>query len=277
MKISEGSKFIFIATSSGHLEDRFLYDVNYGIETLKNQGVADKDIIVITDTAKNALVAKCANMANVDFFTSSMIESVIENAECDNLFVVSSCHGSINGIDSALPIKPFPFNQAIKNNKYTKNVLVFLGQCYAGIFNFIDVRDERKNIVYIGATDIDASLSCMLTGCGWVANISVFALFKWLESPSDVDGDGVYSITDLYKYVSFFTNSITKEIEKIQTSHLIDASVRLKIEEERASVSGCSLLSQIAKDAIEVIKNYNILHQNTWMLNAIAAGNMHLG
>lgn len=40
MKISEGSKFIFIATSSKHLEDRFLYDVNYGVTILKNQGVA---------------------------------------------------------------------------------------------------------------------------------------------------------------------------------------------------------------------------------------------
>lgn len=34
MKISEGSKFIFIATSSKHLEDRFLYDVNYGVTIL---------------------------------------------------------------------------------------------------------------------------------------------------------------------------------------------------------------------------------------------------
>ena len=178
MKISEGSKFIFIATSSGHLEDRFLYDVNYGVTILKNQGVADEDITVVTDAAKETLVAKCINMSNVLFSASSSFEYVIENADCENLFVISCCHGSISGIDSITPIKPFSLNQALKNNKYAKNILVFLGQCYAGIFNFLDVRDKSKNIVYIGATDIDASLSYMLNGFRWVANISVVALFQ---------------------------------------------------------------------------------------------------
>lgn len=275
MKISEGSKFIFIATSSGHLEDRFLYDVNYGVAILKNQGVADEDITVVTDATKETLVAKCTNMSNVLFSTSSSFEFVIENADCENLFVISCCHGSISGIDSTTPIKPFSLNQALKNNKYAKNILVFLGQCYAGIFNFLDVRDKNKNIVYIGATDIDASLSYMLSGCGWVANISVFALFQWLNNPRDIDGDGIFSITDLYKFVSFYTNDVTRGIEKIQTYHLIDASVRLKMEEARAT-SSSSLSSLITKDAAEVIRNYIVPHQNTWMLNAIAAGSMNL-
>lgn len=275
MKISEGSKFIFIATSSGHLEGRFLYDVNYGVAILKNQGVADEDITVVTDATKETLVAKCTNMSNVLFSTSSSFEFVIENADCENLFVISCCHGSISGIDSTTPIKPFSLNQALKNNKYAKNILVFLGQCYAGIFNFLDVRDKNKNIVYIGATDIDASLSYMLSGCGWVANISVFALFQWLNNPRDIDGDGIFSITDLYKFVSFYTNDVTRGIEKIQTYHLIDASVRLKMEEARAT-SSSSLSSLITKDAAEVIRNYIVPHQNTWMLNAIAAGSMNL-
>lgn len=275
MKISEGSKFIFIATSSGHLEDRFLYDVNYGVAILKNQGVADEDIIVVTDATKETLVAKCTNMSNVLFSTSSSFEFVVENADCENLFVISCCHGSISGIDSTTPIKPFSLNQALKNNKYAKNILVFLGQCYAGIFNFLDVRDNNKNIVYIGATDIDASLSYMLNGCEWVANISVFALFQWLKKPIDIDGDGIFSITDLYKYVSFYTNDVTRSIEKIQTYHLIDASVKLKMEEARATPSS-SFSSLITKDAAEAIRNYIVPHQNTWMLNAIAAGSMHL-
>lgn len=275
MKISEGSKFIFIATSSGHLEDRFLYDVNYGVAILKNQGVADEDIIVVTDATKETLVAKCTNMSNVLFSTSSSFEFVVENADCENLFVISCCHGSISGIDSTTPIKPFSLNQALKNNKYAKNILVFLGQCYAGIFNFLDVRDNNKNIVYIGATDIDASLSYILNGCEWVANISVFALFQWLKKPIDIDGDGIFSITDLYKYVSFYTNDVTRSIEKIQTYHLIDASVKLKMEEARATPSS-SFSSLITKDAAEAIRNYIVPHQNTWMLNAIAAGSMHL-
>lgn len=171
MRISKDSKFIFIITSSRSLEDRFLFDVSYGIGVLKSKGVADGDITIITDSTKEILAAKCSNMSNVLFSTSSSLEYVIENAECDNLFIISSCHGSIDGIDSEPPIKPSPFNQALKKNKHAKNILVFFGQCYAGIFNFMDVRDDTKSIVYIGATNIDTSFSYRLKGLPWVANI----------------------------------------------------------------------------------------------------------
>lgn len=215
-------------------------------------------------------------MSDVLFYMSSNLKDVVENAECENLFVISCCHGSIDGIDSVTPIKPFTLNQSIKNNQYAKNIIVFLGQCFAGIFNFIDVRDENKNIVYIGATNIDTSLSFKMNGCGWVANISVLAFFQWIKKPLDIDGDGKCSISDLYKYVSYFTNSVTKDIEKIQNYHLVDASVKLKLEEEQAKSSGKQLISQITKDAAEIIRNYIVPHQNTWILNAIAASNVSL-
>lgn len=273
MKISEGSKFIFIITSSGYLEDRFVYDVNFGINILKGRGLADEDIIIVTDTAKEVLVAKCGNLADIAFSTSSSLDFVIENAICENLFVISCCHGSMSGIDATPAIKPQFINQALKNNHHAKNILLFLGQCYAGIFNFMDVRDDNKRIVYIGATDIDTSLSYRLDGCGWVANISVFALFKWLESPVDIDGDGACSITDLYKYVAYYTNNVTRQIEKFHHFHLIDESIRIKMDQGKTAHDG-SLSSEISKDAIELIRNFIIPHQNIWMLNAIAAGNM---
>lgn len=276
MKICQNSKFIFIATSSCYLEDRFMYDINHGIGILKKSGVTPNDIIIITDASKDTLVAKCTNIYDIVFYMSSSLQNVVESAECENLFIISCCHGSMDGIDSVTPIKPFTLNQSIKNNKYTKNVIVFLGQCYAGIFNFIDVRDENKNIVYIGATNIDTSLSFMLNGYDWVANISVLAFFQWIEKPLDIDGDGKCSISDLYKYVSYFTNSVTKEIEKIQNYHLVDASVKMKLEKEQAKLSEEQLISEITKDAAEILRNYIVPHQNPWILNAIAASNMKL-
>lgn len=276
MKIYQNSKFIFIATSSHYLEDRFMFDINHGIGILKRLGVSSNDIIIITDAPKDTLVAKCTNISDIVFYMSSSLQNVVESAKCENLFIISCCHGSMDGIDSVTPIKPFTLNQSIKNNKYTKNVIVFLGQCYAGIFNFIDVRDENKNIVYIGATNIDTSLSFMMNGYDWVANISVLAFFQWIEKPLDIDGDGKYSISDLYKYVSYFTNSVTKEIEKIQNYHLVDASVKMKLEKEQAKLSGKELISEITKDAAEILRNYIVPHQNTWILNAIAASNMKL-
>ena len=115
----------------------------------------------------------------------------------------------------------------------------------------------------------------MMKGCSWVANISVLAFFQWIKKPLDIDGDGKCSISDLYKYVSFITNSVTKEIEKIQNYHLVDASVKLKLEEEQATSTG-KLISQITMDAADIIRNYVVPHQNPWILNAIAASNMKL-
>ena len=48
------------------------------------------------------------------------------------------------------------------------------------------------------------------------------------------------------------------------------------MEEAHASSTGSPFIAQITKDAEEVIRNYIVPHQNTWMLNAIAAGSMHL-
>lgn len=270
MNICTNTKFLFILTSSDKIEDRFLYDAEICIHTIHGKGVQLNDIIIATDSDNSMILAKCPSMRGAIFVSSQQLLEEIHSIECENLIILTDCHGSIYGIDAKSPIKPYPFTEAIKNNKVAKNVVVFFGQCYAGIYNWVDVRQEEKNIIYIGATGFDSSLSYGLSGIQWSANISLIAFFNWLSDPKDIDGDGVLTIMDLYKYIAVFTNNVTDDIEKQQTSKLVDAKVdlRLAMKERGGSTDSRTKLEQ---EAIEALENFIIPHQDPWLLNAFSA------
>lgn len=278
MDICINTKFVFIVTSSnGSVEDRFLYDADYCIRSIHTKGVCLSDVIVATDTPKNTVIEKCPIMREVNFVASQHIISTIKSVDCENLIIIAGCHGSIKGIDAPNPIMPYPLTEAIKNNPSCKNVVVFFGQCYAGIYNWVDLRKENTNIVYLGATGFDSSLSCSLNGIPWCANISLIAFCRWLYQPIDIDGDGFFTVMDLYKYLVYVTNDVTHKIEKRQTAELVDAKVelRLKMKEQGKSIGleqGKSIgMEQLEKEAIDALANYIVPHQAPWLLNAFSA------
>lgn len=270
MNICSNTKFLFIVTSSDKIEDRFLYDAEICIHTVHGKGVQLSDIVIATDSDNSIILAKCPSMHGATFVTSQQLLYTINTLECENLIILVDCHGSIDGIDAKSPIKPYPFTTAVKTNSFVKNVVVFFGQCYAGIFNWVDVRQEEKNIIYIGATGFDSSLSYGVSGLQWSANISLIAFFSWLLSPKDIDGDGAITVMDLYKFIAISTHYVTDDIEKQQTTKLVDAKVELKLAmKERGSSS--EAMTKLEQEAIEALENYMVPHQDPWLLNASSA------
>lgn len=178
-------------------------------------------------------------------------------------------------------IRPNELISSIKQNEHIQNCLVFFGQCYAGVFNYTNVSDENKNIVYIGATGMRSGISSYTkwdisstSSLQWIANISVFWMFEWMENPVDVDNDGNYSIMDLYKYVSFQTNRITEYIEKEQTISFIKTKIDLEFVKKSVSDQK-ALLSLLDAQANIAKSNYLIPHQDCWILNAIPASKIY--
>lgn len=273
MNICLNTKFLFVVTSTTVVEDRFLSDIDDFIRIILTKGVNLSDIIVATDAQQNMVLAKFPVMRGAVFITSSQLLNVINTIECENLIILTDCHGSIYGIDAQSSILPHPLTEAIKNNHSLKNVIAFFGQCYAGIYNWVDLRKENKNIVYLGATEFNSSLSCVLPGKSWHANISLAAFGQWLKKPIDIDGDGLFTVMDLYKYILYCTNSITDAIEKRQTADLVDAKVDLKLAMKDKEDSTDEMM-QLEKEAIEVLGNYIVPHQNPWLLNAFSAQNI---
>ena len=108
----------------------------------------------------------------------------------------------------------------------------------------------------------------------WIANISVFYMFEWLENPIDVDNDGNFSIMDLYKYVSYQTNIKTEVIEKEQTNCFIKTQIDLELLKIRTKNKE-TLLPLLDAHANIAKSRYIIPHQDCWILNAIPASSMH--
>ena len=270
MNICTNTKFLFIITSSDKIEDRFLYDAEKCIHTIHGKGVQLNDILIATDSDNSMILAKCPSMRGATFITSQQLLHTINTLECDNLIILTDCHRSINGIDAKSQLKPQPFTEAIKSNPFVKNVVVFFGQCYAGIYNWVDVRQDEKNIIYLGATGFDSSLSYGVAGIPWSANISLIAFFKWLLDPKDIDGDGSFTVMDLFKYIAIFTNNVTNDIEKQQTADLVDAKVELKLAMKEKGRS-TDAMTKLEKEAIEALENYIVPHQDPWLLNAFSA------
>lgn len=273
MNICRNTKFLFVVTSSGKVEDRFLYDAELFVKIIQSKGVNPSDIIIATDAKESIVLAKCPAMLGVTFITSLQLLSTINTIDDDNLIILTDCHGSIRGIDAQSPIMPHPLTEAIKTNPSLKNIIVFFGQCYAGIYNWVDLRKDNTNIVYLGATGFDSSLSYGVSGIPWSANISLVAFGQWLLQPIDIDGDGQFTVMDLYKYIACFTNSVTDEIEKKQTADLVDAKVELKLS-MRDQGNSTDTMMQLEKEAIDVLGNYIVPHQNPWLLNAFSAQNI---
>lgn len=283
MQIKDKSHFVFVAISSSANEDpqdkeRFIKDIFHSIYVLQEIGVSGQNITIVSDWPSQ-------DWENNGFRPLVPISptdacSKIQSIDAENLFVITSCHGGLNGIGGPTCIRPYDLIEAIKTNCKITNCLVFFGQCYAGVFNYTNVSDEDKKIVYIGATGMRTGISSYMkwnidanNTLEWIANISVFYMFEWLQTPVDVDNDGNYSIMDLYKYVSYKTNNKTEEIEKGETKQFLQTQISFEIQ-KLLNKNQAPVLAMLDAAANQALMKYIIPHQDCWILNAIPASSM---
>ena len=283
MRIKSNSHFVFVAISSQQHEDpqdkdRFIKDIFHSIYILQSIGVPGSCISIVSDWAVDDWTAVGFNPFQP--IAPKDACAYIQALDCENLFIVSSCHGDLIGIGGIDSIRPNDLIQSIKSNAKVQNCLVFFGQCYADVFNYTNVFDEQKNIVYIGATGMRTGISSTMSwnisptqSFRWIANISVFYMFEWLQNPIDVDNDGHFSIMDLYKYVSYKTNNKTEEIEKVETMSFLDTKIKVEIQ-KLIQQGQSTLLSQLDAAANQALLRYIIPHQDCWILNARPASSM---
>ena len=284
MRIKDKSHFIFIAISSSSKEDpedkeRFIKDVFHCIYVLQQIGVQGNNITIVSDWESTDWEAN----GFIPFSPISPCElySTIQSIENENLFIITSCHGGLEGVGGPYCIRPNELISSIKQNMHIINCLVFFGQCYAGVFNYTNVNDDKKYIVYIGATGMRSGISSITkwdisprSSFQWIANIVVFYMFEWLARPLDVDSDGHYSIMDLFKYVSYQTNRRTEQIEKEQTHTFLQSQIELGIKKILFKNKE-SLISLLDAQAYFAKMKYIVPHQDCWILNAIPASKMY--
>ena len=240
------------------MKNVFFSDIDYFVWKLNGKV---SDIIIITNEDAAAIVPKYIQLSNARFVKEMEALNTIERISSENLFVIVNCHGSLqNGIDSSQNLKPYPLTYAIKKSR-AKNIIVLLCQCFAGIYSNVDLNCKNKSIVYIGATGLHTSISMPLTQLqiNWSANISLIAIATWLANPIDIDGDGFFSIIDLFMFLSAFTNEITHFLEMHNNKSLAESIYAYY------QTTPTQSLPIVYKSANEYMPNYFIPHQFTWI------------
>ena len=194
--------------------------------------------------------------------------------------------GDEKGIMGRKVIQPEPFYKLIRERGELKNVVVVLGQCYAGVFNYTNARAYRDketgeqlspNMIVLGATNLHESISTPFTGtslCGdriWVANTFLAFFFGWIRDPRDIDGDGRYSVTDAFKYAAIFSNRLHKKAKGLGVIEGLVAYDKFKeVGQSLDSNPKNEQLNLELKSLAKVIENEldtRFVHQESWILN----------
>jgi hypothetical protein len=265
-------------------EERHIADIAFGLFSLRHQKIDFKDIFLVIDGEDDGFIRRVLATNECQIYKSFELPSLL-NFGYDNLVLFVTGHGGIEGIDSNPPIVPYGLLSNIRNSTSIKNAILYLGQCYAGIFHYLNVvkRDENdKTIIIVGATNLFNSISGRLQlprvdNSMYIAQYNLFLtfLFIWIARPVDVDGDGRFTVTDSYKYASANANMFCKDFKVLQ-SNLYQYRLMREIYnlEESLKTSG-SLLDKVILDGkreqYKQILDMQFNHQESWMLNAIPA------
>lgn len=286
--IGGNTKWVLFLSAQKEPEIRHVADLAFGVLCLEKAGVSISDIAIYIDgsdrtSIENFLKSGTASQFNLkeskDFFVDQA------NNTHENVVMFVTGHGGPLGIDAATPVTPHALLNCLKSSPELKHAVVYLGQCYAGIFNYIGAGSKKKDdgepdpeIIFLGATNLHESLSLhttedFLSGpVSWHANIFLLFSFKWLSSPVDIDGDGKFTIMDSYKYAGVCSNGANKNMK---TNALIDSSdLQAKfVAAKQAFEANQSPTTELALQAAHT--NYSMrasllyVHQECWILNAI--------
>jgi|SRR5690554_4856771 len=272
--ISSNTKWVlFLSTSQVDPDSRHVLDLVYGLACLEKAGVQPSNICIYVDgkyrnNIKSLFQIGSSNTYQIKM-TNEFFTEMGENSH-ENLVMFITGHGSERGIDATPPITPHRLLDSIKSAPGLDKAVVYLGQCFAGIFNYVKasrnvkrrsrrervlsyfkpsqnspIRYTSPEIILIGATELQESLSSSTSETlpttnvtiSWVANLFLLHVFKWLSSPIDVDGDSLNTIIDSYKYAGVMANRSCKEIKASAFIQLMDAYDDFKIAQKKAATS----------------------------------------
>ncbi|MBL8355639.1 MAG: hypothetical protein JNM01_12490 [Delftia acidovorans] len=290
------TKWVLFLGSSSEPENRHIFDLSYGLSCLENNGIKPEDIEIYVDGANRSNIENLIHIGTTNRYpvrvSQDFFDSAVNNNH-DNLVIFFSGHGYHLGIDAVNPITPHKLLTRLKGTPNLKQSVVFLGQCYAGIFNYIGAGrkpEERVDAVLIGATGLHTSLSSQTTetfpngiDIPWLANVFLLFAFKWFLNPVDIDGDGRFSIMDCYKFAGCMANNFNKTCRRNSFEHSISAREKYfqatALVQQMQGITGLQpgelSLKQLELQSAESIymQSFDVYHthQESWILNSIPA------
>ncbi|WP_368766737.1 hypothetical protein [Enterobacter hormaechei] len=201
---------------------RHVMDLVYGVYCLEQAGVDPQHIHIYIDSCgqntdssfSEASVYPYQSKPTAEFFSD------LNQNTYENLVMFVTGHGGLFGLDADPPISPSRIITALKATPNLQTAVLYLGQCFAGTFNFVNAgkgEGENLEIILAGATNLQESLSLSTSQqflnqrLPWLANVFLLNVFNWFLEPKDIDGDGKVTIMDSYKFAGILTNLINKQ------------------------------------------------------------------
>lgn len=288
--IGGNTKWVLFLSAKGDAEWRHIMDLAFGVLCLERAGVNISDISIYVDGADRVSIENfIGNGTKSPFVVKESKEFFIDQSTNthENLVMFVTGHGGPEGIDAAQPITPYGLLNSLKGSPNLKHAVVYLGQCYAGTFNYIGAGSKTKQdgvvdpeVIFIGATNLHESLSSstsefFVSGpVSWHANLFLLFAFKWFSNPIDLDGDGKHTIMDSYKYAGVFSNAVNKNGKANGLAHSIDLQSKW-LAARNAHNANPSAQAKVVLDAAytQYATQLELLyvHQECWILNAIPA------
>lgn len=285
---------LFLSASTQDPENRHIYDLAFGLMCLERANIPASQISVYVDGQNRqniqSLLSVATNQTYVVKLSADFFTDMTKNTD-ENLMMFVTGHGSEQGIDAAQPITPHMLLNTLKSSPALEKAVVYLGQCYAGVFNYVNAGRGRGSdfsgpeVIFIGATNLHESLSCSTAEVfpsgeiHWVANLFLLHVFKWISNPVDIDGDGHHTIMDSYKYAGVLSNRSHKKSKANTFSSMIELHAQLKAAHTTAS-SSTGNAQQDQKNKLTLISIHqqyqeqlgiNYVHQECWILNSYPA------
>jgi hypothetical protein len=288
--IGGNTKWVFFLSAEVDAEERHILDIAYGVLCLESAGVKTGDIAIYVDGTDRVSIQNFIKMGtNSQFVLKESKDFFADQANntYENLVMFVTGHGGPDGIHAAPPITPYALLNCLKSSPNLLRAVVYLGQCYAGIFNYIGAGSKQvanggidPEVIFIGATNLHESISSstteqFLTGpFSWPANLFLLFAFKWYSKPVDVDGDGKFTIADSYKYAGVYSNAVNKHRKTEGLAFSVDLQEKW-IAARAAYQANQTQITELVLNAAytQYAKHLSLLyvHQECWILNAIPA------
>ncbi|MEO0374124.1 MAG: hypothetical protein AAF329_05735 [Cyanobacteria bacterium P01_A01_bin.17] len=220
---------------------------------------------------------------------TSKLHQVLSSHDILNLTVIVTGHGEHFGITALSPIKPAALLQLVREIGIGGSALIVLGQCYAGVFNFLDARGKHPEanlehlpeICLLGATGFTVSISATVDlsrylppfsafSCPqqWLANIFLFFFMIAVCIRPDIDGDGSFTVTDAYKFANIHSDNHLLVAKRAAFQKMISTGVSTEIASFTAPPSMSQQLSQKAQEDFIMLTSTVLSTQTPWMLHA---------
>jgi hypothetical protein len=277
------TSWVFVSDSD---EPRHLWDIVLGAHVLNVKSVPRDQVYVCTNHSE---AAQHLNPYGIrDIHPIDQLDAVLAGLSCEILVLIVGGHGRRDGIGQDKRIlSPAETISKVRSVTSIKAGVIILSQCFSGIFNLLDAEADPP-LVLIGATNLNDSLSAQVSladplplengspgPCkAWQASIFGLSLFRWLASPSDIDGDGELTILDAFKFAGTASDErlITEKGDLFANAVFLANQLRELAEQRPAPHSTDQPDSHMfERKAIEDKLRERLqalyLHQEPWILN----------